>query len=162
MMQEVIPAMQTSGTKVFTFAPSADASRVTLREKGFANSDTVSRLLIDAKLHEQICGEAIWIDEAGLVGVRTMSKVFDLAKKLDARVILSGDRRQHGSVEAGAALRLLEEEAGIKPAEIKEIQRQTDEQYKKVIEHLSEGRIDKGFEALWTSSNGSGKFRMLK
>jgi hypothetical protein len=34
---------------------------------------------------------------------RTMAQVFDLAEELDARVILRGDRRQHGSVERGAA-----------------------------------------------------------
>ena len=61
-----------------------------------------------------------------------MAQVFDLAEKLDARVILSGDRRQHGSVERGAALRLLEEEAGLVPAEIKDIQRQKGD-YKQAV-----------------------------
>ncbi len=69
-------------------------------------------------------GQLIWIDEAGLLGTKTMAQVFALAERLDARVLLSGDRRQHGSVERGAALRLLEEEAGLVPAEVKDIQRQ--------------------------------------
>ena len=124
MMQEAVEGIREHGHEVFAFAPSADASRGTLREVGFENADTVARLLVDEKLQEQIEGQIIWIDEAGLLGTRTMSKVFELADKLDARVILSGDRRQHGSVERGAALRLLETEAGLVPAEIKEIQRQ--------------------------------------
>jgi hypothetical protein len=44
-------------------------------------------------------------------------------------------------------LRLLEEEAGIKTAEVKEIQRQKD-RYKKAIEALSEDRTGEGFKRL--------------
>jgi conjugative relaxase-like TrwC/TraI family protein len=147
MMQEAVEAVTATGTKVFTFAPSARASRGVLREKGFDEADTVSRLLLDESLQQQIAGQLIWIDEAGLVGTRTMSRVFDLADKLDARVVLSGDRRQHGSVERGAALRLLEQQAGLVPAEIREIQRQK-EQYKQVVRDLSEDRIADGFVKL--------------
>jgi len=76
-----------------------------------------------------------------------MGQVFDVADKLDARVILSGDRRQHGSVEHGAALRLLETEAGCVSAEIKDIQRQKGE-YKRAVQSLSDGRTEKGFRQL--------------
>lgn len=147
MMQEAVEAIEAAGTKVFTFAPSAKASRGVLRDKGFADADTVSRLLLDDKLQQSIQGQVIWIDEAGMVGTRTMAKVFDLAERLDARIILSGDRRQHGSVERGAALRLLEEQAGLVPAEIKEIQRQK-EQYKEAVRDLSEDRTAEGFKKL--------------
>ena len=62
-------------------------------------------------------------------------------------MIVSGDRRQHGSVERGAALRLLESEAGLVPAEIKAIQRQTGA-YKQAVAALSEGRTEQGFKQL--------------
>lgn len=147
MMQEAAEGIEASGRKVFTFAPSAKASRGVLREKGFDNADTVQRLLQDQKMQREIQGQVIWIDEAGMVGTRTMAQVFDLADRLDARVVLSGDRRQHGSVERGAALRLLEDEAGLRPAEIREIQRQKG-QYKQAIEALSEDRTGEGFARL--------------
>lgn len=153
MMQEAVKAIEKGtdgaggGKKVFVFAPSTTASRTVLREKNFTAADTVTMLLRDKQKHESMRGQVIWIDEAGLVGSKTMREVFDLAKELDARVILSGDRRQHGSVERGAALRLLEEEAGLVPAEIKEIQRQKGE-YKRLVEHLSEGKTTEGYEAL--------------
>jgi hypothetical protein len=76
-----------------------------------------------------------------------MSDVFTLAEKIDARLLLTGDRKQHGSVERGAALRILEEEAGIKPAEVKEIQRQTDA-YKAAVKSLSDGKVSEGFAQL--------------
>ncbi len=147
MMREAAEAIEASGTRVFTFAPSADASRGVLRQEGFANADTVARLLKDEQLQLEVRGGVIWIDEAGLLGTRAMGQVFDLASKLDARVILSGDSRQHGSVERGSALRLLETEAGVVPAEIRAIQRQRGE-YKEAVSAMSEGRTERGFREL--------------
>jgi conjugative relaxase-like TrwC/TraI family protein len=147
MMQEATEAIEAAGKRVFTFAPSAEASRGVLRGEGFKDADTVARLLVDTRLHETMKGQVIWIDEAGLIGTRTMAGVFDLASKLDARVILSGDRRQHGSVERGSVLRLLEEQAGVVPAEIKDIRRQKG-CYKQAVQVLSEGRIAAGFHEL--------------
>ena len=147
MMQEAREGIEEAGTRVFAFAPSASASRGVLRDEGFASADTVARLLVDETLQHEVRRGVIWIDEAGLLGTKTMGRVFDLAEKLDARVVLSGDRRQHGSVERGAALRLLEDEAGLRPAEIKEIQRQRDE-YKRAVRDLSEGNAQAGFRRL--------------
>lgn len=147
MMQEAVGGIQAAGTRVFSFAPSADASRGVLRQEGFESADTVSRLLVDERLQAEVRGQVIWIDEAGLLSSRAMAEVFDLAGRLDARVVLSGDRRQHGSVERGAALRLLEDEAGIRPAELRDIQRQRGE-YKAAVAALGDGRTDEGFRRL--------------
>lgn len=147
LMQEAVEAIEAGGHEVFTFAPSADASRGVLRSEGFASADTVARLLLDERMQEKLRGQVIWIDEAGLLSGRTTAQVFDLAARLDARVILSGDQRQHGSVERGSALRLLEEEAGLVPAEIREIQRQKGA-YKQAVATLSEGNTESGFRQL--------------
>ena len=77
----------------------------------------------------------------------TCSSVFDVAEAVGARVILVGDRRQHRSVTAGEPLKLLEEMAGLKVAEVTEILRQQGD-YKKAAEALSEGRTEEGFEEL--------------
>ncbi len=147
MAREAVEAIEAGGKRVFMFAPSADASRGVLRQDGFENADTVARLLRDERMQAEIRGQVIWIDEAGLLGTRQMGQVFDLAERLKARVILSGDRKQHGSVERGAALRLLEQEAGLVPAEIHAIQRQHGE-YKQAVKALSEGRTEAGFRQL--------------
>ena len=144
LMQEAVEGIEAAGTQVLAFAPSADASRGVLRGEGFRDADTVARLLVDEKLQQQAAGQLIWIDEAGLLGTKTMAQVFALAERLDARVLLSGDRRQHGSVERGAALRLLEEEAGLVPAEVKDIQRQSGD-YKAAVKALSEGQRHRWF-----------------
>jgi len=147
LMQEAVEAIEQSGTKVFSFAPSAEASRGTLREAGFENADTVAMLLMDERKQRAIEGQLIWIDEAGLLGTKTMAEVFALAERRNCRVLLSGDRYQHGSVERGAALRLLEQEAGLAPAEVKEIQRQQGA-YKAAIKALSECKAAEGFKRL--------------
>lgn len=145
--QETVEAIQQNGKRVFVFAPSADASRGALREKGFENADTVASLLVNERLQRQVAGQVAFIDEAGLLGSKTMAELFDLADRMDARIILQGDIRQHRSVERGTPLRQLEEQAGLKVAEIKEIQRQQGA-YKEAILALSEGRIREGFDRL--------------
>lgn len=147
MMQEVRDAVEASGQRILAFAPSASASRGVLREDGFETADTVARLLADEAMQREAKGALIWIDEAGLLGTKTLRQVFELADRTGARVLLTGDRRQHGSVERGAALRLLEDEAGLRPAEIKAIQRQR-ERYRDAVKALSEGQTALGFERL--------------
>jgi conjugative relaxase-like TrwC/TraI family protein len=147
LMQEAVEAIEQSGTKVLAFAPSADASRGVLRAAGFKDADTVARLLLDKKMQDRAKGQVLWIDEAGLLGSKTTAELFSLADRIDARVLLTGDRQQHGSIARGAMLKLLEEEAGLKPAEVKEIQRQSG-QYQLAIKALSEGKTGEGFARL--------------
>lgn len=147
MMQEARDAIEASGLKLMAFAPSSGASRGVQREDGFENADTVARLLVDPAMQQKAKGAVLWIDEAGLLGTKTTRAVFELGERLDARVLLTGDKRQHGSVERGATLRLLEDEAGLRPAEIKAIQRQRDS-YKAAVKSLSEGHVTQGFQRL--------------
>jgi ATP-dependent exoDNAse (exonuclease V) alpha subunit len=62
-------------------------------------------------------------------------------------VVLVGDRRQHRSVTAGEPLKLLEDRAGLRVAEVTEILRQQGD-YKKAAQALSEGRTEEGFKEL--------------
>ena len=73
----------------------------------------------------------------------TCSRCLTWPKRSSARVILVGDRRQHRSVTAGEPLKLLEETAGLKVAEVTEILRQQGD-YKKAAQALSEGRTEEG------------------
>lgn len=147
LMQEAVEHIEATGTKVIPLAPSTNASRGTLRDEGFEDAETVAQFFRDDRLKEQARGQLIWVDEAGMLGARSMAAIFRLAEELDARVLLSGDRRQHASVERGDALRQLEEQAGIKPAEVKEIQRQKGA-YKEAVNALSEGRTAEGLQRL--------------
>ena len=147
LMTEAVAAVERGGRRVFAFAPSAAASRGVLRAEGFAAADTVARLLVDTRLQEETRGQVLWIDEAGLLGSTAMRRVFDLAERNDCRVVLSGDRKQHGAVERGAVLRVLETQAGLPVAEVKEIQRQRGA-YKEAVALLADGRTEEGFDRL--------------
>lgn len=137
LMQESVEAVQQNGKQVFTFAPSTGAREV-LEEKGFQDAQTVEHLIRNTKRHDQFKDQVIWIDEAGLVDVRSMNAVFDIARQQNARVVLSGDTRQHASPRRGEAMRLLETEAGLGMARVEKIQRQQG-QYRQAIELISRG-----------------------
>ena len=135
---------------VVVLAPSAEASRGVLRSPdggGFSEADTVARFLIDEKFQETARGGVIWVDEAGQLGIRQVREVFEAAERLNARVVLQGDRKQHGSVERGATLRVLEEFAGLPVAELKDIRRQKG-RYKQAVASLAKGDLVGGYDQL--------------
>lgn len=140
-----------TGLRVFAFAPSAQASRGVLASEGFKDATTLETLLKSQKLQEQAKGQVIWVDEAGQVSSRDMKRLMDVVKKGDNRLILTGDYKQHASVEAGDAFRLLEKEAGVKLARLTEVRRQKTPAYRKAVEAISQGTgkaAQKGFDAL--------------
>jgi hypothetical protein len=148
LVQEIGEALAEAGRPVVALAQSVKASREVLREEaGFANADTVARFLKDQEMQESARGGVILVDEASQLGTRDMAKVFDVADAVSARVILVGDRRQHRSVTAGEPLKLLEENAGLRVAEVTEILRQEGD-YKKAAQALSEGLIEEAFKEL--------------
>ena len=137
LMQEAGDAIEQYGKTLFTFTPSTGAKEV-LQEKGFDQTQTVEHLIRNDRMHADLRDQVIWIDEAGLLDVRSMNAVFDIARDQNARVVLSGDTKQHASPRRGEALRLLEREAGLRIARVEEIQRQRGD-YKKAIETISRG-----------------------
>jgi conjugative relaxase-like TrwC/TraI family protein len=154
---------------VFAFAQSTTASRGELRKVGFKNADTLAMLFKNEELQKQLHKQVMLVDEAGLVSASDMRNVFDIAKKQQARVVLVGDYRQHSSIEAGDAFRLLEKEAGIRYAELTEIRRQTVPGYRKAVEAIASGTgrgAQKGFDALdkmgcVIEASGERRHRML-
>ena len=84
----------------------------------------------------------------GLLSVRTLARVADLAEKENCRIILSGDTAQHRAVERGDALRILEKHAGLQAAELTEIRRQKADAHKAVVADMRGGNLDKAFKQL--------------
>jgi conjugative relaxase-like TrwC/TraI family protein len=155
--------------RVYAFAQSSTASRGELRKVGFKNADTLAALFNSDKMQANLHRQVILVDEAGQVSSKDMRTLFDIAKKQEARVILVGDYRQHSSVEAGDAFRLLEKEAGVRYAQVKQIRRQTVPGYKNAVEQISNGTsagAQRGFDALdkmgWVvEASGEDRHQML-
>jgi conjugative relaxase-like TrwC/TraI family protein len=144
---EMAAHVEAAGLQVFAFAPSAAASRGTLRKEGFKDANTIAHLLTNPELQRRVRGQVIWIDEAGLVGLHDLWRVMQLAGK-DTRVILTGDQYQHGPVARGDAFRLLQHYAGVPVIEVTEIRRQEKELYKKAVTALSRGNLASAFRQL--------------
>ncbi len=148
LMKEVQQGINESGKRIYSFAPSSEASRGVQRSEGFKNANTVAKLIQDKNLQSELHRQVLWIDEAGMLSNRDMNKVFDIAKAQSARIILSGDTKQHNSVQRGDALRIVEQQGGIKPITVNKILRQKNEDYRQAVKLLSDGGIEKGFKKL--------------
>lgn len=147
LMREAIRGIESQGKKVHVLAPTAEASRGVLRREGFEFAETVAKFLQDQSQHERARGQVIWIDEAGLLGTRTLGQVFSVAQEHGCRVILSGDTNQHRAVDRGDALRLLERFSGVKAVEVVEIVRQKG-LYKEAVASLARGDVGSALSKL--------------
>jgi conjugative relaxase-like TrwC/TraI family protein len=136
----------TTTSAVGVFAPMANTVRTNLREEGFRKAETVARLLTDKETQERYRRGVLIIDDAPALGVKTTGKLFELAIRLKARVVLVGDPKQR-SVERGNTFRLLQSHAGLHPARVTDRTRQQGI-LKSVAEDLSSHRIDEAFEKL--------------
>jgi len=145
LMKEAVAMIRNKGKQVFVVAPTAQASRGVLREEGFSDAETVAKLISSSSLQKQLNGQVLWVDEAGLLGTSDMTALLRIATEYNVRLILSGDTRQHASVVKGDALRILNTVAGIKSAQVDRIYRQTREDYRKAVEAISQGMVQKGF-----------------
>jgi ATP-dependent exoDNAse (exonuclease V) alpha subunit len=147
LLQETVEKIEQAGKKVFTVAPTAEATRV-LKEEGFEKATTVAMLLADKEGQKDLIGQVILVDEAGLLGTKDMTALLELATQKNARLILGGDTRQHVAVVRGDALRVLNTIGGIKAAEVNKIYRQKNTQYRDAVQDLANGNIKEAFNKL--------------
>ena len=147
---------------VACFAPSTQAVEILRRDgadqttagrpavaTALQQAQTVQRLLVDPALQAAIRHKAVIIDEYGLLSLRQLKAVVDLAEKQEARLLLVGDSSQHKSVEAGDAARIVERESRITVAELREVRRQSaDPAYRAAAEALAAGKTADGLAKL--------------
>lgn len=148
LMKEAVRKFNDAGKAVIVVAPTAAASRGVLKSEGFDKADTVAKLLTDETMQQQLKGQVLFVDEAGLLGTKDMKALLDLVTKQDAQLVLCGDTKQHASVVRGDALRILNTVAKIPVAEVTKIHRQKKELYRSAVEDLSKGDVHAGFEKL--------------
>jgi ATP-dependent exoDNAse (exonuclease V) alpha subunit len=120
VLRELVEQVRQSGRRVVVLAPQRQQV-VVMQEADFPSPTTVTNFLLKRELAE---GALVVVDEAGQIGGRQMSELLWLARERSARVILSGDTRQHGAVEASDALLAIERHSGVKPVQLHTIRRQ--------------------------------------
>ncbi|MDP9410292.1 MAG: AAA family ATPase [Actinomycetota bacterium] len=102
-----------SGIAVRGLAVSAAAAGVLTAEAGIA-TDTIAKFLYEHDRPDGPSpqwrlrrGEVVVVDEAAMVASADLARVVTLAEEARAKVVLVGDHRQLGAVEAGGLFRLL-------------------------------------------------------
>jgi len=146
IMLEAIEAIEAGGTKVFSFAPSTDATE-NLRSDGITTAQTTAMLINSVEKQKEIKGSVIWIDEAGLLSVRETRNLMRIAHHQNARIVLAGDIKQHNAVIRGDAYRVLQKHAGLKPYLLSTIRRQKG-QYRDAVDQIAKGNVTRGYNML--------------
>jgi conjugative relaxase-like TrwC/TraI family protein len=101
---------------------------------------TKRSLQVQRKIFKNV---VIFVDECSLIPTHIMHKLLTLQKKFDYRLVLTGDTKQLGAVEAGKPFEQILKI--IKPAVMNKIVRQKSTQHKQAVIAASQGNIDKTF-----------------
>ncbi|HEX5400227.1 MAG TPA: MobF family relaxase, partial [Verrucomicrobiae bacterium] len=156
VLRELVGQIQEADRGVVVLAPQRQQV-VDMEQAGFPSPATVANFLMKRELAE---GAAVIVDEAGQIGGRQMLDLIRLVREQNARLVLSGDTRQHGAVEASDALLAIERYSGVRPVELHNIRRQdpargqtVDEreqikQYRQAVKLAADGKFAESFSQL--------------
>ncbi len=156
VLRRVQEALQREGRVTRVLAPQRQQV-LGLAKDGLADTQTVAEFLTTRSMPLRA---VVVIDEAGQIGAQQMLDLLKLVEARGGRVILSGDTRQHGPVEASDALRAIERYSGVRAAELNEIRRQDPEraaerwerariaEYREAVKEASEGAFAASFDRL--------------
>jgi conjugative relaxase-like TrwC/TraI family protein len=155
-LNEVKTGLVEAGRPICVIAPQRQQV-ISLERELDAQGETVTEFLTKRQMKK---GAVVIVDEAGQIGAKQMSQLFDYVRAQGGRLILSGDTHQHGPVEASDAMRAIEKYSGLKAAELTAIRRQnpalaktkaeraTIEQYKLAVSEARNGQLRASFERL--------------
>ncbi|MBI4661541.1 MAG: relaxase domain-containing protein [Verrucomicrobia bacterium] len=155
-LREVQRTLLEAGHVVQVIAPQRQQV-LDLEKDGFQNVETVSAFLTRRDIPR---GAVVLVDEAGQIGGKQMHALLDLIQANKGRVILSGDTRQHGAVEATDALRAIVKHSGLPAIELTNIRRQNPalaksiaeqqriKEYRKAVMEASDGQLLESFNRL--------------
>jgi conjugative relaxase-like TrwC/TraI family protein len=155
-LREVQNGLRAAGHALNVVAPQRQQV-IDLQRDGMTGAQTVSEFLTKQQMPR---GAVVVVDEAGQIGAKQMQQLLRYVGDNGGRVILSGDTRQHGPVEASDALWAIEKYSGIKPAELKEIRRQDPArgrtsaerdciaEYKQAVRAAADGNLADSFRCL--------------
>jgi conjugative relaxase-like TrwC/TraI family protein len=120
VLRRVQKALDRAGMQTIVLAPQRQQV-IDLTRDGLDNANTVAHFLQQPELPPRA---VLIIDEAGQISASQMHELLRIAYAANARVVLSGDTRQHGPVECSDALRAIEKYCEIPCADLAQIRRQ--------------------------------------
>ncbi len=139
-------AWQRQGNHVIGAALAARAA-AELETTAGIRSDTIASLLADLdREHGGLPARTVLvIDEAGMVGTRTLGRLLDHAERAHAKVVLVGDPRQLPEIEAGGLLRGIG--TRLEPIRLAQNRRQHEPWERAALGALRTGDIDRALAA---------------
>ncbi len=133
-------AWESSGYRVYGCALSARAA-VELETQAGIDSTTIARLKMDLdRGYGLTARNVLVVDEAGMVGSRTLAELADHAESAGAKLVLVGDDRQLPEIDAGGAFRGIADRIGA--FELHETRRQSHTWDRDALAALRVGGID--------------------
>ena len=130
---------------------------IDLARDGLTEAQTVREFLQRRDLTEHA---VVIVDEAGQLDGRQLLDLIRFVRDRHGRLILCGDTRQHGPVEASDALRAIERYSGLRAAELNQIRRQEPKRgrtaterkqirdYREAVKAAAAGEVGRSFEKL--------------
>jgi conjugative relaxase-like TrwC/TraI family protein len=140
-------SVEAAGGQVLAIAPQ-NKQVLDLQKDGFAGAKTLASFL---QTKEPPRGAVLLVDEAGQISGKDMRALLAKAQADGLRVVLSGDTRQHGAVQASNALEAIERFASPTKAELageSAIKRQQSALYRSAVADAEAGRVGKALEKL--------------
>jgi conjugative relaxase-like TrwC/TraI family protein len=156
VLKTLVESLRDGGHSVAMLAPQRQQV-VDLAANGFPSPTTLADFLTRKAMKN---GAVVVVDEAGQVGGKQMLELVELVQSHRGRLILSGDTRQHGPVEASDAMLALERYASLKPAELRKIRRQNPtsgkdkgekhsiRRYRRAVADAAAGKLKESFAGL--------------
>lgn len=147
MLDAARDSWEKQGYEVIGVALSGKAAEG-LQQSASIKSDTIHKTLIqlekgDIKLNSNTI---VVMDEAGMTGSRLMNELQKHVDEAGAKLVLVGDTRQLQPVDAGGAMRAIQERIGA--IEMNEIRRQQDPMQRDIVKDFAEGRTLKAIQKL--------------
>ena len=142
LLKSLVKELERNGIRPVALAPTAAASRGSLREDGVEDANTVRKFLGRSStghaLRKKATDGLIIVDEAGMVGTEDAVELAEKAAQLNARVLWVGDTAQLSSVARGHPLELLKAKGDLQSAELSDIYRQQAKEDKIWVQSLRE------------------------
>lgn len=132
-------AWEAEGVRVFGTALAARAA-VEMEALAGIDSTTIARLMVDIDQGNGLApGSVLVVDEAGMVGSRTIDRLARHAAATESKLVLVGDDRQLPEIDAGGAFRRLARELGA--VELHQVHRQAEAWDRDALAELRRGKV---------------------
>lgn len=160
MLKKVNEIVRAEGYKIIGLSPTGSATR-NLADVGGINSQTLESFLpgyagyaagrgtLEGKIpeREKFKDKIVVVDECSMISTSQMKNLITIAKELQFRLVLIGDRRQLDSVGAGIPFYELLRN-GMVFTDMREILRQKTENLKSAVYSVIKRQVEKAFKQL--------------